>query len=758
VTAAAQAAVEPAAGRRVAYRTCSLCEATCGLELTVVDGRVERIRGDDDDVFSRGFVCPKGASLGQLHDDPDRLRAPLVRGDDGELREATWPEAYARVAELLEPVLAEHGPDAVATYIGNPMGQSLSGNLYLRGYHKALGTKQLYTVGTVDQHPKSLANALLYGTQFSVAVPDLDRTDHLLLLGANPVVSQGSLVAAPDIRTRLRAIRERGGRIVVIDPRRTRTAREADEHHFVRPGTDAFLLSALAATLFQEELVAPGRLEEHVSGLDAVHDFCLRFPPERVAARCGIEATVVRRLARDLAAAERAVVYGRCGTTMQAFGTAASWLVDVLNVLTGNLDRPGGAMFSTPATGGPTFSGRPRTGRGIEVGRWRSRVAGVPEVLGELTVGVLAEEIATAGPGRVRALVTFSGNPVLSCPNGTRLGEALTTLDCFVALDPYVNETTRHAHVVLPPPSPLERAHYPVAVYPTALRNVANYSPPVLPRPDGMPDEWETIVRLTGIVSGHGPEADVDELDRGLALETLRRRTGDPWSPVSGRDPDELLGLLEPRRGQERMLDLMLRCGPHGDGFGARPDGLTLARLEAEPHGIDLGPLESRLPDALRTPSGTIELGHPLLLGEAERLDAALSEPAPAFLLIGRREYRSLNSWLHNLPVLAGGKRRCTLLVHPDDAARLGLVDGGRAAVRSRVGEVELEVEVSDEVMPGVVSVPHGWGHGRPGARLAVAAAEPGASANDLTDEQFLDPLSGTVALNGVPVEVAACA
>ena len=617
MTAAAQAAVEPAAGRRVAYRTCSLCEATCGLELTVVDGRVERIRGDDDDAFSRGFVCPKGASLGQLHDDPDRLRAPLVRGDDGELREATWPEAYTRVAELLEPILAEHGPDAVATYIGNPMGQSLSGNLYLRGYHKALGTKQLYTVGTVDQHPKSLANALLYGTQFSVAVPDLDRTDHLLLLGANPVVSQGSLVAAPDIRTRLRAIRERGGRIVVIDPRRTRTAREADEHHFVRPGTDALLLAALAATLFEEGLVAPGRLEEHVSGLDAVRDFCLRFPPERVAERCGIEATVVRRLARDLAAAERAVVYGRCGTTMQAFGTAASWLVDVLNVLTGNLDRPGGAMFSTPATGGPTFSGRPRTGRGIEVGRWRSRVAGVPEVLGELTVGVLAEEIATEGPGRVRALVTFSGNPVLSCPNGTRLGEALATLDCFVALDPYVNETTRHAHVILPPPSPLERAHYPVAVYPTALRNVANYSPPVLPRPEAMPDEWETIVRLTGIVSGHGSEADVDELDRGLALETLRRRTGDAWSPVAGRDPDELLGLLEPRRGQERMLDLMLRCGPHGDGFGARPDGLTLARLEAEPHGIDLGPLEPRLPDALRTPSGTIELGHPLLLGEA---------------------------------------------------------------------------------------------------------------------------------------------
>jgi anaerobic selenocysteine-containing dehydrogenase len=757
VTATAQAVAGPATGRRVAYRTCSLCEATCGLELTLVDGRVERIRGDAQDVFSHGFVCPKGASLGQLQEDPDRLRAPLVRGPDGTLQEATWPEAYARVAELLEPILAEHGPDAVATFIGNPMGQSLSGNLYLRAYHKALGTRQLYTVGTVDQHPRSLANALLYGTQFSVPVPDLDRTDHLLVLGANPVVSQGSLVSAPDIRRRLRKIRARGGRIVVIDPRRTRTAKEADEHHFVRPGTDALLLAGLAATLFEEGLVTLGRLEEHVSGLDDVRRLCLRFPPERVASRCGIEATVMRRLARELAAAERAVVYGRCGTTTQAFGTATSWLVDVLNVLTANLDRPGGAMFATPATGGPTFSGEPGTGSRVEVGRWRSRVSGRPEVLGELSVGVLAEEIATDGPGRVRALVTFSGNPVLSCPNGTRLGEALEQLDCFVALDPYVNETTRHAHVILPPPSPLERAHYPVAVYPTALRNVANYSPPALPRPNGMPDEWETIVRLTGIVSGLGAEADVDELDRALALDTLRRRTKDPWSPVAGRNPEELLGMLEPRTGQERMLDVMLRCGPHGDHFGARPEGLTLARLEAQPHGIDLGPLEPRLPGALRTPSGTVELGHPLLLAEGERLERELAEPVPPLVLIGRREHRSLNSWLHNLPALAGGRRRCTLLVHPDDAGRLGLADRGRAAVRSRIGEIELEVEVSDEMMPGVVSVPHGFGHGRPGTRLAVAAAEPGASANDVTDEQFVDPVSGTVALNGVPVEITAC-
>ena len=740
---------------RIAYRTCPLCEATCGLEVTIGPGGVEGIRGDAADVFSHGYICPKGASIGDLHHDPDRLRQPHVRRPDGTHEAVGWDEALAEVERLLLPILERHGPDAIGAYVGNPMGHSLAGSLYLRGFHKMLGTRSLYTVGTVDQQPKSLASGLLYGSQFTVGIPDVDRTSHLLVLGANPVVSNGSLIAAPDMRGRLRAIRARGGKVVVVDPVRTRTAREADEHHFIRPGTDALLLAAVAHTLFDEELVRLRGLEEHVTGLDEVRAFVAAFTPERVARACGIEAPEIRRLGRDLAAAESAAVYGRVGTTLQAFGTAASWLVDVLNVLTGNLDRPGGVMFTTPAAGGPTFIGEPGRGSGVATGRWHSRVRGLPEVLGELPLACLAEEIDTPGDGRLRALVTFSGNPALSNPNGRRLEAALGELECLVCVDFYLNETTRQAHVILPPPSPLERAHYDLAVYPTAVRNVANYSPPVLPLPDGARDEWEIVLALTAIVGRLGAAADLGALDRQVALDALRRRCADPHSSIAGRDPDELLASLEPRAGEQRLLDVYLRCGPYGDAFGARPGGLTLAALEDAPHGIDFGPLEPRLPGVLRTPSGKIELGHPLFLGERDRLAALADAELPDLLLVGRREQRSLNSWMHNLPSLTGGKGRCTARLHSSELGRLGLVDGQAATLSSRVGSITITVEASDDLMPGVVSVPHGWGHNAPGARLRVAAGQAGINANLLSDEQVVDAPSGTTVLNGIPVTLA---
>jgi anaerobic selenocysteine-containing dehydrogenase len=740
---------------RVVYRTCPLCEATCGLELTLRDGAVERIRGDTEDVFSAGYICAKGTSLTQLHEDPDRLRRPLVKRDDGSFGEVTWQEAFAEVERRLCPIVARHGTRAVAAYVGNPMGHSLSGPLYLRAFYRALGRPTLFTVGTVDQHAKSLACALMFGSQFTVPVPDLDRTSYLLLLGANPAVSNGSLIAAPNVRKRLRAIRLRGGKVVVIDPRRTQTAREADEHHFIRPGTDALLLAAFVHTLFEEDLVELGRLLELVTGVEAVRAFAEPFSPERVEPVCGVPALEIRRLARELSAAESAAVYGRIGTTTQAFGTAASWLVDVLNVLTGNLDRPGGAMFPAPAAGGPTYMGQPGRGPGITVGRWESRVRGLPEVLGELPLACLAEEIDTPGEGRLRALITFSGNPVLSNPNGRRLEGALRRLECLVCVDPYLNETTRHAHVILPPPSPLERSHYDVMIYPTAIRNVANYSPPALPLPTGALDEWEIVLRLAAIVAGRGHDADLTELDRTVARETLSRRTRDPYSTVAGRDPDELLAALEPRVGPERLLDINLRCGPYGDAFGGRRGGLTLAVLEAAPHGIDFGALEPRLPGVLRTPSGKVELAHPLLLADRERLLAELSDGREdCMVLIGRRDVRSMNSWLHNVPGLARGRDRCTMLIHPDDATRLGVIDGAAVEVRSRVGAIRVPAEVSDEIMRGVVSVPHGWGHGLAEARLSVAAEHPGANVNLLADEELVEPLSGASILNGIPVEL----
>ena len=724
---------------RTAFRTCPFCEATCGLELTLEGDELVRVRGDEDDVFSHGFLCPKGVAIKALHEDRDRLRSPMLKQPDGSFAPASWAEAFAEIDRRLPPLLAQHGRDAAALYIGNPAAHGMVGLLYGRVLAKALGTRNVYTASTVDQRPKEIASALMFGGSLTIAIPDVDRTDHLLILGANPLASNGSLLTAPDLRGRLRAIQARGGKVVVVDPRRSRTAEVADAHHFIRPGTDAHLLFALVQTIFAEGLAQPGPLAELCDGLEEVERLAQDFTPEAAAAVTGIEADAIRGMARELATAERAAVYGRIGTTTQEFGTLASWLVDVLNVITGNLDRPGGAMFPRAAAGARNTQGEPGRGRGIRLGRWTSRVRGLPESLGELPVVCLAEEIETPGEGQVRALVTLAGNPARSTPNSQRLEAALATLDFYVAFDIYVNETTRHADVILPPPSPLQRSHYDIAFYQLSARNVANYSPPVLPLEPGQPDEWQTLLRLTGVAAGQGPDIDVDAFDRVVAGEVLRRE--------AGGDTEALLAELEPRVGPERLLDAMLRLGPYD---------LTLADLEAAPHGIDLGPLEPRLPEVLRTPSGRIELAPPPIVADVERLRAALARRANGgMVLVGRRQLRSNNSWMHNLDLLVRGKEQCTLHVHPDDAARLGLSDGEPARVAGRAGEVAVPVEVTDAVMPGVVSMPHGWGHGTDGSAMATAAAHAGANSNVLSDELVVDALSGNAVLNGIPVEVA---
>ena len=459
--------------------TCPLCEATCGLRIETSNGNVVSVRGDEEDVFSRGFLCPKAHGLKALHEDPDRLRQPLVRRD-GELREATWAEAWQAVEDGLAPLLEQHGRNAVAVYLGNPSAHNLSANVYAPVFLKALGSQNVYTASTVDQMPKQVAAGLMFGAMLSVPVPDLDRCEHLLVLGANPLVSNGSLMTSPNARGRIRGIRERGGKVVVVDPRRSRTAEEADEHHAIVPGTDAHFLFAIVHTLFDEGLADPGPLAQHCAGIDDVERLAAEFAPERVAAHCGIEAGEIRRIARELAASPRAACYGRIGTCTQEFGTLASWLIDVVNVLTGNLDREGGAMFTRAAGAQRNSSGTPGTGKGVKLGRWKSRVRGLPEAFGELPVVCLAEEIETPGEGQVRALVTLAGNPVVSTPQSERLDRALEGLDFMVSLDIYVNETTRHADVILPGPSPLARSHYDLALYQLAVRNVANYSPPAM--------------------------------------------------------------------------------------------------------------------------------------------------------------------------------------------------------------------------------------------------------------------------------------
>jgi anaerobic selenocysteine-containing dehydrogenase len=742
-------------GQRTAYRTCPLCEATCGLEMTLDGDRIMSIRGDDRDVFSRGFVCPKGAALKQLHEDPDRVRTPLIRSGDG-LRQVGWDEAFALIDERLAPVLAADR-NAVAVYIGNPNAHNLSNLLYLKVLLRSLATRNVFSASTVDQFPKQLASALMFGTGTSVPVPDVDRTDHLLMLGANPLASNGSLMTAPDVRGRLRALRARGGKLVVLDPRRSRTAQVADEHHFIRPGTDAQLLFAMVNVLFAERLVDPGeRLASIANGLAEVSTLAEPFTPAAVADRCGIAAEEIRRMARELANAPRAAVYGRIGTCTQEFGALTSWLIDVLNFLTGNLDREGGAMFPMGAAGHSNAVGEPRRGRGARLGRFVSRVRGLGEVFGELPAVCLAEEIDTPGEGQVRALITIAGNPVISTPNSDRLDAALHSLDFMVSLDVYVNETTRHADVILPAPSPLRRSHYDLALYLFAVRNVANYSPAVLEPDPEMPDEWVTVLRLAGVAAGMGPDADVAMFDDGVARALVGRELETPGSPMAGRSADELLAELAPRVGPERLLDLMLRAGPYGDGFGARDRGLSLAALEAAPHGIDLGPLKPRLPDALRTPTGMIELAPTPLVADVPRLAASLSRPlADGPMLIGRRQLRSNNSWMHNLPILVSGKPRCTLQVHPDDAERYGLTDGEPAELRSRTGTVRAQVEITGDVMPGVVSLPHGWGHDMADVRLSVAGAHAGTNSNAVADEQLFDAVSGNAVLNGIPVELA---
>ncbi|MGW2818786.1 molybdopterin oxidoreductase family protein [Streptomyces sp. NPDC001415] len=735
---------------RTALRICPLCEATCGLSLTIDGTRVTGARGDADDVFSQGFICPKGASFGEIDADPDRLTGPLVRRN-GVLEEASWGEAFDLIAARLRPIVEQYGPNAVGVVLGNPNVHTMAGALYPPVLLGALRTRNLFTASTLDQMPKHVSSGLLFGDPFAIPVPDLDRTDHLLLLGANPLESNGSLCTAPDFPGKLKAMRGRGGTLTVVDPRRTRTAKLADRHVAIRPGTDALLLASIAQVLFEEKLTAPGGAEVHLEGLGEVADAVREFTPEAVGPVCDVDPEDIRVIARELAAAPTAAVYGRIGSCTVEHGTLASWLVDVLNVLTGNLDRPGGALFPLSATDRTPRPAGP--GKGFALGRWHSRVGGHPEVKSELPLAALAEEIETPGDEQIRAVIASAANPVLSAPDGDRLDRALAGLDFMVSIDPYLNETSLHADVVLPPPPPSQSAHFDFAFNGFAVRNQVRYTRPAVPLAEGRMDECEIHARLVLAATGmHG--ADPAAVDAMVVDSTLAKAVADPHSPVHGRNAGELAGRLTGTNGPERRLDLMLRLGPYGDGFGADPDGLTLDRVLAQPHGIDLGPLQPRLPQVLRTRSGRIELLPAPIAADLPRLRAALDARPASLVLVGRRHLRSNNSWLHNIPALNGGSNRCTLQIHPEDAARLGLADGTDVRIKSDGGEVAAPVEITDSVREGVVSLPHGWGHSRPGSRLAVAAGRPGVNVNQLLDGSRLDPLSGTSVLNGFPVEL----
>ncbi|WP_437579631.1 molybdopterin oxidoreductase family protein [Sorangium sp. So ce887] len=733
---------------RTHHRTCNLCEAMCGVAIEVDGGRIASIRGDQRDPFSRGYICPKALALQDLHEDKDRLRVPVRRTASG-FQRISWDEALDEVAGRLREIQGRHGRDAAAVYLGNPTTHNYASLLYLIPFLETLRTRSRFSSTSVDQLPHHLVATLLFGHQLLVPVPDVDRTSFLLIVGANPVVSNGSLMSAPGMPRRLKAIRARGGTVVVIDPRRTETAEIADRHHFIRPGTDVFLMLGLLSTLFAERLVAPGRLGDFMNGIDDIERLVSDFTPERVAPKVGIPAAQIRELARAFAAARPAVCYGRIGACLQEFGALTTWLIAVLNLVTGNLDRPGGAMFTRPAV--DVVAIQDLLGQRGDFDRSRSRVRKLPAFAGEYPVAALAEEILTEGPGQIRALLTMAGNPVLSTPNGRALDRALAGLDFMACIDFYINETTRHAHVILPPTGPLERDHYDLAFHAFAIRNTAKYAPALFAPADDARHDWQILVEL------------------GVRLAAPGRAAG-----LAGRAARLLKRALPPTR----LLDAALRFGPYGAGVSPLSGGLSLRRLEREVHGVDLGPLVPCLPERLFTRSGRIELAPEVLVADLDRARAALDREGGGALgravngageasapgqrgeagydlqLIGRRQLRSNNSWLHNSHRLVKGRNRCTLLMHPEDAARRGIAAAQRVRVCSRVGSIDLEVELTDEVMPGVVSVPHGWGHGRDGVRLETARQHAGESVNDLTDDLAIDALSGTAALNGVPVRV----
>jgi len=735
--------------RRTVHRSCTLCEATCGIAVEVEGREIRRVSGDDLDPFSRGEICPKAVGMRELQQDPDRLRRPLLRTAAG-FQEISWEEAWSRAAEGLARVREAGGPDAVALYRGNPGIHDHATTLGTQVLARALGTRNSFSAGALDTWPRFVQVSSMYGGPLRGPVPDVDHSDYFLMLGANPLVSQGSLMTAPGIRRRLRELRARGGKLVVVDPRRSETAARADEHHFIAPGTDAAFLFAMLHVLFEEGRVDLGRCAGIVRGLEEVERAVAGFPPERVAARCGIPAATIRRLAREFSDARSAVAYGRMGTCVQRFGTLASWGLDLLCILTGNLDRRGGAMFVNPAA--PLHFAL-ESERPVRFGRWRSRVGGREEVLGEFAVMALAEEIETPGEGQVRALVTVAGNPVRTAPNSARLERALASLEFMVSLDYYVNETTRHAHLILPPTGPLERGHYDLALYHFSVRNVAKWSPPVFEPEPGTRDAWQTSLELARRLMGLGATTHAQFDD--LVLRTFAGRALADSRFHGELDLDRVVEAAGKEPGPERILDVLLRLGPYGDGCGRNPGGLTLARVQQSEHGIDLGALEPRLPEQLATASGCVELAPERLLADLPRLEGWLGEPpAPSLQLINRRDLRSMNSWLHNLPGLAKGRERCTLQMHPQDAGSRGLADGALARVRSRVGEIRVPVELTLDVMPGVVSLPHGFGHDGDGLGLRVATQRPGSNVNAVSDDAPTDAPSGASVLFGLPVEV----
>jgi anaerobic selenocysteine-containing dehydrogenase len=736
------------------HRSCPTCEASCGLRIEVdpVSRSVVRIEGDSDDFRSQGYLCPKAYAMKEIYEDPERLKKPIRKNPDGSWSEMEWDDAMELATSKLLEIKEKYGANANGYYIGNPTGHNVGAQLYLTPIMNGLETQRSFSAATMDQFPQNVALHTMIGDSWMFPIPDLLRTDFFVCMGGNPLVSQGSLMSGPNAKKNLNEILGRGGRVVTVDPRRTETAKIASDHVFIKPGSDAYFLLSVCQVIFDEGLATPGRLAEFTDGFDQIETLAKGYTPEHVEAATGIAPETTRQLVRDFCAAKGAW-YGRIGLCTQEFGTLASWLIYVVNILTGRLDAEGGMMFPRPATG-RSEAGRPA--QPFEYGRYKTVAKGIPEIAGQIPCGVMAEEIeeASAGEQRMRGFITTMGNPVLSAPNGERLAAALEELDFMVSLDIYLNETTRHADLILPSTVQVEHENYDFLFEGTGITNFSRWSPALFEPEEGQRHQWQIYCELGARLAGAPSWEIVDDM---MVKGMLGMMVG-PGTGCPSITPEAAYEDLQDEHGPLRMVECMIRVGPYGDKFGANPEGLNLVKLRAADQGIDLGFMQpARLPEAM--PNERIDLCPEYILADIPRLEGALKERSreDRLVLVGRRQIRNMNSWLHNLPALAKGPNRCTLLLHPDDAKRLGVEGGKFVRVKSRIGEVEVECQITDEMMPGVVSLPHGYGHKLKGVRLSVAQEkQPGACSNYLTDETVLDIPSGTHVANGIPVEVTA--